>query len=74
MVGDATRVPCVSDWGSEIDMTHPLAAYRGARHLHAALVTDDTFVTDVLVLAAVALIVFGGAKYGLTEETVLFGT
>ena len=71
--GHAARVPHVRYRRRQLDVAHPLAPHRGARHFHAALVADHTSMADVLVLAAVALPVARGAKDGFVEKSVLLG-
>ena len=68
---DAARVPDVRHGGCQPDMAHALAADRGAGHFDAALVADDSFVAGILILAAVALPIAGGAKDGLVKQSVL---
>ena len=58
--------------GSQFDMTHPLPADGGLGDLDAASVADNALVTDLLVLAAVALPVLRGSEDLLAEEAVLF--
>ena len=53
-------------------MPHALAADRGARYFNAAFIADDTFITGVFILTAVALPVAGRAKNGLTEQAIFF--
>ena len=54
------------------NVAHALAAHLFLGHLHAATVADDAFVTDTLVLAAMALVVFHGTEDTLAEKTVAF--
>ncbi len=70
--GDAPRVPDVRNRRGQRDVSHALAADRGAGYFHAAFVADDSFVTGVLVFAAITLPVTGRAKNGLTEQPVFF--
>src|SRR6266536_1329676 len=58
------------DGHGQRNMPHTLAAHNTARHAHAALVTDHVFITDPLVLPAIALPVFGRAKDPLTKQAV----
>jgi hypothetical protein len=51
-------------------MPHALAANRGARYFDTAFIANDAFIARVLVLAAIALIITGGAKNGLTKKSV----
>ncbi|MBT9165505.1 MAG: hypothetical protein DDT25_00151 [Chloroflexi bacterium] len=55
-----------------MDMPHAFPAYRGVSHYNAALITDDTPISDLLILATIALEVLGGTKYPLAEKPVPF--
>ena len=68
--GDALEVPDVGHRGGQLDVAHPLPADVGAGHFHAAAVADLALIADLLVLAAVALPVLGGAKDALAEQAV----
>ena len=57
---------------SQFNTSHPLTADTGLGDLDAASVTDDAFISDLFVFAAMALPVFGGAEDLLAEQTVLF--
>ena len=68
--GHAAQKPNVRHGHGQTDMTHALASHLRARDLHAALVTDNAFVTDALVFAAVALPVLHRAENFLVKKTV----
>ena len=68
-VGSALEVPDMGHRNGKGDMTHPFAAYLLLRHFHTAAVANDTAVTDALVLAAIALVIFGGTEDFLAEQT-----
>src|SRR5205814_8076925 len=70
----ALEEPDVRHRRGELDVAHALAAHLRARHFDAALVADDAFVADALVLSAVALPVPRGTEDALVEEPVLFRT
>ena len=53
-------------------MPHSFASYRGTGDLNSALVADDSFIANILVLAAIALPIFSGAENRLTEQSVFF--
>ncbi len=57
----------------QLDVAHALTAHDAAGYFYAALVADNTLVTDALVLAAVALPIFGRSKDALVEQAILFG-
>jgi hypothetical protein len=59
--------------GSQIDMPHALPSHLGAGYLDAAFITDNTFVTYLLVFTTIALEVLGRAEYLLAEKAVLLG-
>ena len=69
----ALEVPDVADRRRELDVAHALAAHLGARDLDAAAIADHALEADALVLAAVALPVFGRAEDLLAEEAVALG-
>src|SRR6202042_644072 len=56
-----------------LDVAHPLAAHLRPGNLDAAAVADHALEADPLVLAAVALPVFGWSEDLLAEEPVTFG-
>src|SRR5262249_28805904 len=56
----------------ERDVSEPLAAHLGLRHLDAAAIADDAAVADALVLTAIALPVLDRAEDLLAEQPVLF--
>ena len=68
--GDALEIPDMADGGGQLDVAHALPAHLGPGDLHAAAVADLALVADLLVLAAVALPVLGGAKDALAEQAV----
>src|SRR5215216_923428 len=70
---DALEEPDMGDRRGQVDVAHALAAHLGARDLDAAALADDALVPDSLVLAAVALPVFGRTEDALAEEPVLLG-
>ena len=48
--------------GRQLDVAHALTTNDGTGHFDAALVADDTVVTDALVFAAIAFPVLGRTK------------
>ena len=54
-------------------MAHALSSYRCLRHLDSALVAYHTLISDLLVLAAVALPVLCGSEDPLAEQSVGLG-
>ena len=60
----------MSHGNNQLDMAGTLTTNLLFCHLHTATVADDTFITDTLVLAAGTLIVLGGTKDALTEQTI----
>jgi len=56
----------------EFDMPHPLTAHLRMCDFHAALVADDAFVADLLVLAAIALIILCRPEDAFAEKSVSF--
>src|SRR5699024_8195030 len=67
------EVPDVRNGCCEFDVPHPLTADLGAGHLDAALVTNNTLITDLLILSASTLPVLSRTEDFLTEQTVAFG-
>ena len=51
--GDALEIPDMAHRGSQLNMTHALAANLRLGHLNAALVADFALIADLLILAAV---------------------
>ncbi len=72
--GNAPSVPDVGHRGGQINMPHALTPDSRARHLNAALVTNNSLITGILVFSTITLIITGWAKNGLAEQTVLFRT
>ena len=58
---------------NQLDVTHTLTAHLLLGYLHTTTVADDTFVTDALILTAVALIVLDRTEDALAEQTVTLG-
>src|SRR5258708_21612726 len=56
----------------QLDVAHPLTAYLLLRYFHPATITNDTLITNTLVLSTGALIILHRAKYPLTEQTIPF--
>ena len=54
----------------ELDVTHTLTAHLALGDFNAAAVADFALVTDLLVLAAVALPVLGRSENALAEQAV----
>ncbi|MPM64190.1 hypothetical protein SDC9_111076 [bioreactor metagenome] len=57
----------------QVDVAHTFAAHLGSRDLHAAAVADLALITDLLILAAVALPVLCRSKNLFAEEAVPLG-
>ena len=73
LVGQGAEIPDVGDRDDQLDMAGTLTTHLLFCHFDTASVADDAFVTDTLVLAAVALIVFCRAENALAEKTVTLG-
>ena len=69
---DGFQIPDMGAWGDELDMAHALAAEFFGDDFNAALFAGDTLVTDLLIFAAVALIVLGRTEDLFAEETTHF--
>ena len=70
--GQGAEIPDMHHRHHQRNVAHTLAAHLFLGHLHAAAVADDALVTDTLVLAAMALVVFHGTEDTLAEKTVAF--
>ena len=70
--GQGAEIPDMHHRHHQRNVAHALAAHLFLGHLHAATVADDALVTDTLVLAAMALVVFHGTEDTLAEKTVAF--
>ena len=55
---------------NEFDMTRTLTTNLLLSNLNTASVTNDSLITDALVLSAGALVVLGRTKNALAEETI----
>jgi len=53
-------------------MTHTLTTNARLGYLNAASITDNTFITDLLILTAMTLPVFARSEYSFTEQTISF--
>ena len=73
LVGQGTEIPDVGNGDDQLDVAGTFAAHFLFSHFDTASVTDDAFVTDAFVFAAVALIVFCRAENALAEKTVTLG-
>ena len=71
--GNPLEIPDVRDRRGQFNVAHPLPADVGPGDLYAAAVTDFALIADLLILAAVALPVLGGAKDPFTEQAVPLG-
>ncbi len=71
--GDALKIPDMGYRRSQLNMAHTLPAHTGLGHFHAAAVTDNALVPDLLILAAMTLPVLTGPKYFLAEQAVPLG-
>ena len=56
----------------QLDVTATLTAYLLFGYLYTTTVTNDSFITDTLVLSAMTFIVLCGTKDALAEQTVAF--
>ena len=68
----ALEIPDVAHGRGQLDVAHALAAHLRAGDLDAAAVADHPLEANALVLAAVALPVFGRAEDLLAEQAVAF--
>ncbi len=71
--GHALEIPDVADRRGQLDVAHTLAAHFRAGDLDAAAIADHALEADALILAAVALPIFGRAEDLLAEKTVALG-
>ena len=71
--GDALEVPDVAHGGRELDVAHALAPDARAGDLDEATLADLALELDLLVLAALALPILGGAEDALAEQAVALG-
>ena len=71
--GQGLQKPDVGHRGSQLDVSHALAAHLGSNDLDAAFFADNAAVLHALVLAAVALVVLGRSKDTGTEQAVALG-
>src|SRR5579872_235141 len=55
-------------------MAHPLATHRASSNFHAALITNDSLVTDALVFAAITFPVLNRTENLFIKQTVFFRT
>ena len=58
---------------NQLDVTHTLTTYLLLCYLNTATLAHDTFITDSLVLSAMALIILYRTEYALAEKTVTLG-
>ena len=56
----------------QFNVSHAFPTYFGTGYFDSTLITDNSFVADFLVLAAVAFKVLGRTKYSLAEKAVSF--
>ncbi len=70
--GDSLKIPDVGNRRSQFNITHTLPANAGLGYLNAATVANNTFVTNLLILTAMALPVLAGSENLLTEKTIAF--
>ena len=61
------------DGHDQFDVAHAFPAHLFLCYFDTAAVAYDPFVSDSLVFAAVALVVFYRAEYALAEQAVAFG-
>jgi hypothetical protein len=61
-------------WRDELNVAHALPSYYRSSYLDSALVTDNTFISDTLVLSAVTFVVALRAEDLFVEKSVLFRT
>ena len=71
-VWQGTEVPDVRDGDHQIDVTHALAANLLFGYLNTTTVTNDSFVANALVLAAMAFIILNGAENAFAKQTTHF--
>ncbi len=71
--GDALEIPDMAHRGGQLNVAHALPAHFGPGDLHAAAVAHLALEADLLILAAVAFPILGGAEDALTEQPVPFG-
>ena len=57
----------------QLDVAGAFAAHFLLGDFHTATVADDTFVTNALVLSAMAFVVLGGTENAFAEQTVALG-
>ena len=60
------------DRRGELDMTHTFTTHERSGHFHAALVADNSFVTNFFVFTTVTFPIFGRTKNFFSEEAAFF--
>ena len=60
------------DGRGKFDVPHALAAHFGAGNFYAALLADDTLITDAFIFTAMAFPVLGRPEDLFAEQTVFF--
>ena len=68
--GHAFEIPNMRDRRSQLDMPHALTPHFSARDLNSATIADHALKANALILAAMALPIFGRTKDLFTEETI----
>ena len=63
----------MGNWDNQLDVSHTLTANLLFSNSNTASFAHDTFVTDSLVLSAVAFVVLNRAEDALAEQTVALG-
>src|SRR5690606_37489316 len=62
----------VSDRNYQIDMSNSLSTYFFLCHFNTTTVTNDTLITDSLILSAGTFVILHRSEYFLAEQTVPF--
>ena len=62
----------MSNWHNQIDVTHALTSYLLLGNFYTATVTNNSFVTNSLVLTAMTLPVFNWSENTLAEQPAHF--
>ena len=73
LVRQALEVPNVNYRNHQLDVPHAFTAYFLFGHLYTTTVTNNTLVTDPLVLSASTFVVFHWTKNLFTEQTIALG-
>ncbi len=69
---DAARIPDMCNGCRKVDVSHAFTAHCSAGDFHAAFITDDAFITGVLVFTTITLPITLRSENGFTKQAILF--